>query len=160
MLELSGGLQRRRQQGAGLGQEALRCLPLRALDLSLPARGDIAKDEYHTDETPLSVTNRRGAIIDGVFHAVPGHEQRMIGEPYHRPFPNNFGDWTLNDLPGVLADNRKHRRDVLAQGFSFCPSSERYRYGIQKRHAPQAVGRDDGIPNTRQSNVQLFTLLV
>src|SRR4029450_5185694 len=113
-----------------------------------------------TDETPLSVTNRRGTIVDGVFHAVPGHEQRMIGEPYHRPFPNDLGDWILNDLPGVLVDNRKHRRDVLAQGFSFCPSSERYRYGVQKRHSPLAVGCDDSISNTRQSDMQLFTLLV
>ena len=84
----------------------------------------------------------------------------MIGEPYHRPFPNDLGDRILNDLPGVLIDNRKHRRDVLAQGFSFCPSGERYRYGVQKRHSALAVGCDDGIPNTRQSDMQLFTLLV
>ena len=103
--------------------------------------------------------NRRAAIIDGVFHAVPGNEQRMIGEPHHRPHANHLGDRMLDHLTGVLVDNLKYRRDVLPQGLGFRPPGERFRHRVQKRHPALAVSRNDGIANTEQGDFEPFALL-
>ena len=125
--------------------------------LRLPPLGDIAKDQHHAEELPLGVVNRRAAIIDGAFHAVPAQEQRLIGEAHHGAFPEDPRDGILDGLPGGLVDNPEHRRNVLAQGLGFGPPGEHGRHGVQKHHPALAVGGDDRIANTGQGGLEPLT---
>ena len=49
-------------------------------------------------EAPLGIAYRCPAIVNRTFHTVPGDEQRMVGEPDHRPQTDHLSNRILEGV--------------------------------------------------------------
>src|ERR1041385_8235845 len=113
--------------------------------LSFALRGDVAKYHYHPEQRAIRVPNRRGSVANWSFLAILRNEQSVIRKPGAPASTNNPFDRIFDRLARLFTNDMKHLRQRLPLRFGIFPTSEPFRFGIQKSDVAFLVCDDDRV---------------
>ncbi len=146
---------------AGLGgdsQPLLRDEPLLGFPFHEPPRGDVAEDQDHPDQVSVAVADRGRAVIDGALSAVPGDQDRVIGQTNGHAGREHLGHRVLDGLPGQFIDDPEHPRERLSLCLGDAPAGQLFGHRIEHGDPAGRVGGDHRVADAGQSNPQLLVL--
>ena len=128
------------------------------LRLGPPPLADVPEDQDGPDDPPGRVPDRGGAVVDGPLGAVPGDQERVVGQADDHALPQRPEGGVL-DLPaGLLVDDAEDRGEGLARRLGGGPARERLGDRVQRRDPALGVGDEDGIADAGEGGPQLLPL--
>ena len=130
------------------------------LVLGLLSRGDVAEDEDSPGDLSVSVADGRGTVVDGPLGAVPGDQDRVVGQPHDHTLPQCSEGRVLDLRAGLLVDDLENRFQRLALGFLLCPARQVLRYGVQEADVGLSVRGDHCIADAGQRCAEPLALFV
>ena len=92
-------LQRLAEERLALPQRLLRRLLFR----------EIPEHQHHPLHRAIASGGRGAAVVDGGFPAVFGDQERVVGQPHHRPQPQHLVHRAFHRLAGLLVDDLEDR---------------------------------------------------
>ena len=138
-------------------RELTECIePLRVLQASLHGAllAHVSKYEDHAGGDPTVLRDRGAAVGDGPPRAVPGDQERVVGQPHDPSRAQHLGDRVLDGELRRLADDVEDLLQAAAFGLLQTPPRQPFSDGIQEADGAAGVDRQHGIANRAQGGGQ------
>ncbi len=117
--------------------------------LDLAPLGDVAEDQYATEDVASVVDDGSSAVVDRVLTPTADEEIGVRRELDREALARTELQVPLQRLP-LSVHEAKDLAERATDRVARAPSGERLRHGVHERDALRAVGRDDGVADRLQ----------
>ncbi len=118
--------------------------------------GDIAEHQHGADHLTVAIPDRCATVGDVALAAIECDQHGVIRQALHRATRQGFQHRNGGGLPGLLVDDVKDLAHPPARGLRLRPTGELFGKRVEERHARFGVGRDHGITDGVERDLELL----